>query len=167
MRLAVVPVSSHVGSVGSVSSEATHETIEDDVKLARALLRDNGVGLVAVKNGRVVATSQERGVRPLLDMALRRASDLAGAVLGDRVVGRASAMLCVYCRVAAVYTPLASESAVAELSSARIPLVADRRTQSILNRAGTDVCPFERMTEGLRSPAEVVQALRSFFGSGR
>ncbi|MDI7247147.1 MAG: DUF1893 domain-containing protein [Bacillota bacterium] len=139
--------------------------IEGDIQLARSLLRNGDLGLVAVKDGKVVASSRERGVRPLLHAVLGAGKGLEGAVVGDRVVGRASAMLCIYCDAGAVYTPLASEGALLELRSARIPVVAEATTSAILNRDGTDRCPFEKMTDGLGSPAEVVAALRTFFES--
>lgn len=150
-----------------MSSPARNCVIDEDIEIARSMLHDRDVGLVAVKDGKIIAASRERGVRPLVELVLRRGQDLTDAVVGDRVVGRASAMLCIYCKAAAVYTPLASEGAVAELESAHIPVVAEATTRSILNRAGTDVCPFEKMTAGLRSPAEVLGALRSFFGLGQ
>jgi hypothetical protein len=40
---------------------------------------------------------------------------------------------------------------------------ADERTPRILNRDGTDVCPFEKMTEPLKSSHEVFHALVEFF----
>ncbi|MEW6227060.1 MAG: DUF1893 domain-containing protein [Bacillota bacterium] len=150
-----------------MSSPTRNCVIDEDIEIARNMLYDRDVGLVAVKDGKVITTSRERGVRPLVDVVLRHEQDLTDAVVGDRVVGRASAMLCIYCKAAAVYTPLASEGAVAELESAHIPVIAEATTRSILNRAGTDVCPFEKMTAGLRSPAEVLGALRSFFGLGQ
>ncbi len=127
------------------------------------MLRGGDLGLVAVKDGKVVASSHEHGVRPLVDAVLADRERLRGAVVGDRVVGRASAMLCIYCDVAAVCTPLASEGAASELKSADIPLFAEKMAPSILNRDATNRCPFEKMTDGLRSPDEVVAALRAFF----
>jgi hypothetical protein len=122
-----------------------------------------GLGLAAVKHGKVIASSREHGVRPLLDAVTSVGENLSGAVIGDRVVGRASAMLCIYCGVRAVYTPLASETALGELAAAGIPVIVDGTAPAILNRDGTDRCPFEKMTDGLSSPAEVVETLRAFF----
>lgn len=137
--------------------------IRSDVEVAREMVLKRGLGLVAVKDGEVVIGSRERGVRPLVEAVLRAGERLRGAVVGDRVVGRASAMLCVYTGVGAVYTPLASEGALRELALAGIPAIADSTAPAILNRDGTDRCPFEKMTDGLRTPAEVVEALKAFF----
>ncbi len=167
MRVAVL-ANLHFGrSADTLRFTGCRSRIQSDIETARDMLLEGGLGLVAVKDGKVVVSSRERGVRPLVDAVLGVRESLKGAVVGDRVVGRASAMLCVYCGVGAVYTPLASEGALAELASAGIPVVADRTTPAILNRDGTDRCPFEKMTDGLRSPAEVVDTLRAFFETRR
>jgi len=59
---------------------------------------------------------------------------------------------------------LASDSAATELQLANIKLIADERTPRILNRQGTDMCPFEKMTEDLQSSNEVFQTLVDFLG---
>lgn len=148
-----------------MSSREDRRALEADIALSRSVLAEQGLGLVVARKGRVVASSSEHGVRPLLRVALRRREDIAGAAVADRVVGRASAMLCVYCRAAAVSTPLASEGAVRELRSAGIRVAADVVVPSILNRTGTDVCPFEKMTAGLGSADDVVRTLEAFFAA--
>lgn len=147
--------------------DATSHTVQEDLELAKDMLH-SGLGLVAIKGGRVITSSRERGVRPLVEAVLRFSDgdDLRDAAIADRVVGRASAMLCIFCGAAAVYTPLVSEGAASELKGADVLLVADTTTRYILNREGNDMCPFEKMTEGLRMPAQVVAALRAFFEAG-
>lgn len=139
--------------------------IEQDIELAKKMICDNGLGLVAIKEGRVILKSGERGVRPFVQAINELGDTLHGSVIGDRVIGRASAMLCIYLGATAVYTPLISDSAVAEFRLADIKLVADKRTPYILNRQGTDMCPFEKMTEASRSPDEVFRTLAGFLGT--
>jgi hypothetical protein len=141
--------------------------IEQDIELARKIIRDNGMGLVAIKDGKILVQAQDRGVRPFVQAVIDVGEALSGAVIGDRVIGRASAMLCIYSGVVAAYTPLASESAAEELCVANIELIADEKTPHILNREGTDVCPFEKMTESLKSSHEVFHALVGFFENKR
>ncbi|MFY9535232.1 MAG: DUF1893 domain-containing protein [Bacillota bacterium] len=143
----------------------TGNRIEYDLRHAQRLIRDNGLGLVALKDGKVLIEAKERGIRPFVKAVMELGEKLEGAVIGDRVIGRASAMLCIYSGVAAAYTPLASDAAIEELRMADILLVADERTPHILNRNGTDVCPFEKMTEPLESSHEVFRVLVEFFGN--
>ena len=139
--------------------------MEQDIELTRKIIRENGMGLVAVKEGEILIEAQDRGVRPFVQAVIDLGEQLNGAVIGDRVIGRASAMLCIYSGAVAAYTPLVSEQAIAELQSANIRLVADKRTPCILNRQGTDMCPFEKMTEAITSPNEVFQILANFLGT--
>jgi hypothetical protein len=137
--------------------------IEHEIELTRKMINENGMGLVAIKDGKVLIQAQDRGVRPFVQAVMDLGEKLGGAVIGDRVVGRASAMLCIYSGAVAVYTPLVSDNAAEELRTANIRLVADETTPRILNRDGTDVCPFEKMTETLESSHEVFHALVGFF----
>lgn len=139
--------------------------IEEDIRLTQKIISENGMGLVAIKEGKVLIQAEDRGVRPFVQAVMDLGEKLHGAIIGDRVVGRASAMLCIYSRAVAVYTPLVSDMAVAELQLANIELIADKRTPRILNRQGTDMCPFEKMTETLKSPDEVFRALVDFLGT--
>ena len=128
------------------------------------MISENGLGLVAIKEGKVIMEAEDRGIRPFVQAVIELGEKLRGAVIGDRVTGRASAMLCIYSGAVAVYTPLASDSAATELQLANIKLIADERTPRILNRQGTDMCPFEKMTEDLKSSNEVFRALADFLG---
>lgn len=138
--------------------------IEHDIELARKMISENSLGLVAIKEGKVIMEAEDRGIRPFVQAVTDLGEKLRGAVIGDRVTGRASAMLCIYSGAVAVYTPLASDSAATELQLANIKLIADERTPRILNRQGTDMCPFEKMTEDLQSSNEVFWTLVDFLG---
>lgn len=138
--------------------------IEHDIELARKMISENSLGLVAIKEGKVIMEAEDRGIRPFVQAVIELGEKLRGAVIGDRVTGRASAMLCIYSGAVAVYTPLASDSAATELQLANIKLIADERTPRILNRQGTDMCPFEKMTEDLQSSNEVFWTLVDFLG---
>jgi len=153
---------SRLYAVRTVVDMSKHQ-IEHDIELTRKIISENGMGLVAIKDGKVLTQAQDRGVRPFVKAVMDLGEELRGAVIGDRVMGRASAMLCIYSGAVAAYTPLVSDTAVEELKIANIELVADERTPRILNRDGTDVCPFEKMTEPLKSSHEVFHALVEFF----
>lgn len=158
----VMESTSRLYAVRAVVDMSKHR-MEHDIELTRKIISENGMGLVAIKDGEVLIQAQDRGVRPLVQAIIDLGDRLRGAVIGDRVVGRASAMLCIYSGAVAVYTPLVSDSAVEELGTANIKLIADERTPRILNRDGTDVCPFEKMTEALKPSHEVFHALAGFF----
>ena len=134
----------------------------DDLVVARDTFRSGAVSLVAVRDGRILGSSSAGGVRPLLQLVLQLGDELRGAALADKVVGRASALLCRHAGIDAVYAPVLSEAARHELDLAGIQMEADRIVPRILNRTGDNLCPFEQLTDGL-APGEALTALRRFF----
>ena len=159
------PVEPHIevseGAVLSLSKDGAGR-VGSDLELARRLLGEGGLAFVLAKEGRVLASSKEEGVRPFFEVVASTGGELKGAVLADRVVGRAVALLCLYAGIAAVSTPLASEPALRMLEPA-IKTHADRVVPHILNRAGTGLCPFEALTAAIDTPEEAIVALRRFF----
>ena len=141
-------------------------SIEHDMELAQKMIQENDLGLVAIRDGKVIMQSEDRGVRPFVQAITDLGDELNGVVIGDRVVGRASAMLCIYSGAVAVYTPLVSDAAEVQLQLADIRLSADKKTPYILNRQRTDMCPFEKMIDKLKSPDEVFHTLRNFLKIG-
>jgi hypothetical protein len=135
---------------------------EDDVKLAKAERERRRLALVAVRDGRVIATGERGGVVDLLAILNRRDVTLKGASLSDRVVGRAAAMLARCGGVARVQAGLLSEPGARALDAARIPHAADRVVPRILNKAGDGLCPMERLSLEESDPQRCRRALEEF-----
>ena len=66
---------------------------------------------------------------------------LRSAAIADKIVGSAAAML--------------KEQGVNITTKNLVP--------RILNRDGTDLCPFEKLAQGASSPSRLFSALESFF----
>ncbi len=62
--------------------------IEHDIELARKMISENGLGLVAIKEGKVIMEAEDRGIRPFVQAVIELGEKLRGAVIGDRVTGR-------------------------------------------------------------------------------
>jgi len=135
---------------------------EADLKMARAERERRRLALVAVKDGRVVATGQRGGVVDLLDILRRKDVDLKGAALSDRVVGKAAAMLARCGGVTRVHGALMSDAAARTLDEVRVPHAADRRVTRILNRSGDDLCPMERLSMPHSDPQRCRRDLQEF-----
>jgi hypothetical protein len=135
---------------------------EADLKMARAERERRRLALVAVKDGRVVATGQRGGVVDLLDILRRKDAALEGAALSDRVVGKAAAMLARCGGVARVHAGLLSDAAARTLDEARVPHAAEKRVARILNRSGDDLCPMERLSIPHSDPQRCRRDLEGF-----
>lgn len=111
--------------------------------------------LIMDMGGRVIHTSAENGVRPLLG-ALQL---ISGAVVADRIIGRAAAFLAVYGGAAAVYGHIMSRPAMDVLREHNIPFEYGTEVSHILNRAGTGPCPMEALVLEISSPAAAYEAI--------
>ena len=135
----------------------------EDVELARRLLEQENLNLVVVKEGQTIATSRKGGVRPLFEAVVTMGESLHGAAIADKIVGSAVAMLCLYARIDSVYAGIASKGALAMLEEQGINVRGETVVSRILNRDGTDLCPFEKLARKASSPVQLFSALESFF----
>lgn len=137
----------------------------DDLKKAREILDASDFSLVLVKGKAVLFSSSEKGITGLLRATFLCGQELAGASLADRIVGRAAALLALYCGISAVHARLLSEEGESLLKSSGILLSHDRKVPLILNRAGTGPCPLEEKSRAFESPQQAFKELSNQFST--
>jgi Domain of unknown function (DUF1893) len=133
-----------------------------DLELAKQIFHSDGAAFVLVKAGRVLARGSREGIGELLTATETLGTEVNGASLADKIVGKAVAMVAAHAGLRAVYSPLASEAARRVLSAREIALEAERMVPLILNRRNDGPCPMERLTLPLEQPEEAVTALKEF-----
>ena len=150
----------------TVEGLETHREVrpmsEDDV-IAEAvrIIESGGAGVVVVKDGVIVATEPNGpGVRPLLRVHDMRPDVLKGALVVDKVVGRAAAAIALHGGAAQVYGLLMSEPAKAFLAAKGVKASARAIVPKILNRDRTGLCPLEDSVKDLDDPDKMIAALR-------
>ncbi len=126
--------------------------------MARRSVVEAGASVAVWRGGAVVARASGRGIGPLL--ALLDARKLCGAVVCDKVVGRAAAAICVAGGAQKVCADLMSAPAAAFLKAHGVPSEAARLVPQIDNRDRTGPCPMEGAVRDLEDPAEMVGAIR-------
>ncbi len=117
---------------------------------------------LVVQQGEVIRTFIRRGVADLLDLLDHDPAFLHGASLADKVVGRGAAALMVKGEVGRLHTDVISRPALELLQEAGIDTAYDCLVPHIINRAGTDWCPVERLCHGLTSVDAMIDAIRTF-----
>jgi len=125
-----------------------------DVDLAKKRLFDEKLSLVIVKQGQTVFTDKEPGIRGLIEAITNCGVSLHGAAVADRVLGKAAALLCVYAKFSSVYASVMSNLGEKILEKFSIPYQHGTLVPNILNRRGTDTCPFEKAVMNTDSPEE-------------
>lgn len=117
-------------------------------------LKGNDYSLLIRKGAVVIYQSSEVMLKPLLECLSQHRAEMTDALVVDRVVGRAAALLFAMVNVSEVVTLLASTSAQQVCQFYGIPLHADKIVPRILNRAKTDLCPMEKLAQNYQSPAD-------------
>ena len=134
--------------------------------MARKILSESKYSIVVVRNGIVLTKKQGNGIKPFLETIDELGQKMNGSTIGDRILGKASALLCVYSKVANVYSPQSTKSALAVLIRAGIPGQTDEMIPYIKNRYGNDICPFEKMLLNIDSPDEAYKILKQAVDKG-
>lgn len=122
---------------------------KEDIDILREQLSEHS--LVVIRDGKT-EVYDGRGIKPLVDYV--RYKDFEKAYAGDKVIGKASALLFVYGGAKYVYTPLISKPAVEVFKKHSVKYSADRVVDNIKNRKGDDLCPMEKKVSSIDSPEE-------------
>ena len=87
----------------------------------------------------------KRGVQDLHQLLRTSPDTLRGAMIADKVVGKGAAVLMTAGGVRWVYADVISQSALEFLLKHNIEAEYGRVVPNIINRAGTDICPVEKL----------------------
>ena len=126
---------------------------------AQRMIREKRAECVVVKKGMLEAR-RGRGVMPLLEFYDHSPGHFSGAVVVDKVIGRAAAMIAIKGKVRAVYGEIMSEDALELLGRHGIPAAYGQLVPRILNVKRDGLCPLEQSVEGIEDPDRALAALR-------
>ncbi len=130
-----------------------------DLETAEARLTADNLSIVFVKDGQTIFSSGKTGLRPLVEAIQIQDETLEGSSMADKVVGRAAALLAIYAKVRSVYASTIASGAAQLLDQHVIPYRYGSMVKQILNRDGTDTCPFEKSVRDTDNPEEALQQI--------
>ena len=122
-------------------------------------LKEDGVTFAAL-TGNGLVTSSEKGISPMMRLLCRDPDALKGAFVGDRVVGKAAAVLALYGGASGLYGELISEHARRLLERSSVPFSYGRLTPFIQNRKGDGMCPMEESVLKIEDVPEAFEILK-------
>lgn len=125
-------------------------------------LLHNGKYSCVIANHGLVRTFQRRGVADLFDLLEHEPEYLKGAILADKVVGKAAAALMALGGVTIMHADVMSQPALTLLQEAQIEVDCPTIVPHIINRAGTGWCPLESASRDLHSTQEILDVVRLF-----
>jgi hypothetical protein len=130
-------------------------------ELKKRLEREDVRGVVRTANGEI-REFHRQGVIDLFTLLTEEPQMLLGAQIADRVIGRGAALLMVKGRVQEVFAYVISKQALDILQQAGIPTTYATLQPHIINRAGTDICPVEKLTASTDDPDEAYELIKEF-----
>lgn len=133
-----------------------------DLATATEKLRTSGDSLVVVKDGNILTSKQNGGIRPLFDAVSELGDEMEGSCIADKVIGKAAAALCISAGVKGVYTPVMSRAAKGLLADNGIIHSTHLLVPWILNKDKSDLCPLEKMTMGTDDWKDIVEIVKDF-----
>jgi len=116
--------------------------------------------------GETVATSRERGIKPILRWLREEPELLRCAVAADKVIGKAAALLFAQGGVSAVWAGILSDAGLAVLEEQGIPYSYARKVAYIANREGNGLCPMEQRVLTIDDPEEAFRIFDELIPQG-
>lgn len=127
---------------------------------ARDLINTGQAECVLILGDSIHAVERGHGVSPLLNLYDRLGGEMRGAILVDKVIGRAAASIAICGQVSHVHGELMSEDAITFLNDNGLTESHVTLVPRILNQRRDGLCPLEQSVLGLTDPAEALAALR-------
>ena len=115
-----------------------------------------------IHNNGATRTFHERGVKDLHRLLTQEPEILSGASLADKVVGKGAAALMISGGVAWVYADVISQAAMVLFEQSRVEVQYAEIVPNIINRAGTDICPVEKLCRDCQTAAECLPLIDKF-----
>ena len=156
----------------STPSEQHEESIpSSDFDEALALIKGGDVSCVVMRGQAIIHTADGRGVSPILNLYRSQPETLYGAVVVDKIIGKAAAMILVLGKVERTYGLVMSAAGREYLERHGVVTEYKLCVDVISNRSGNGICPIEKSVlavdnpeEGLARIEEMMAQLRSMAG---
>jgi len=123
-------------------------------------LRREGLNLIILKGDETLFTSNREGMRPLLEAINSLGlSKLRDSIVVDKIIGKAAALLVSYFKAEEAHCVVLSMRAREVLERQVIRYYSERLIPEMMNKFGTDVCPFEKAVLDVDDPEEGYERL--------
>ena len=118
-------------------------------------LDEEKLNLIIIKNRKDIFKSSKNGMIPLLE-AIENLGlpTLSNSIVIDKLVGKAAALIICFFKAREVQTKILSFNARDVLEKYKLKHSSEILIPKIMNRSGTDVCPFEKAVFNTKDPAE-------------
>ena len=138
-------------------NKRVHGNLNKIINFATSMINDDKAACVVIKNGKVIDSEAGRGVKPII--ALSKRSVLSDALVVDKVVGKAAAMVMTYSGVKYCHAITISEFARNWFEKCDVEVTYEKCVPYIVNRAGDGMCPMEETVQNLIKHDGIIDVL--------
>jgi hypothetical protein len=137
-----------------------NDEILNDIELARKVICNEDCSFAVVKYGKIWKKTKETGVKPILDTITEMGEDIHGSIIGEKKLGKASALLCRYAKASGVYSPQGTKTAIALLIMGGIPCQVDSMIPTIDRFRDPGLYQVDGMVKDVNTPKEAYLILK-------
>ncbi len=148
----------HAAKIGLGKREYKIVNIDGEEMLKT--LNQNGLSLL-VRNKGITTQHENRGVQDLLQLLQEKPDRLQGAIVADKLIGKAAAALMIAGGVKEVHTNLICTPARELFEANNVLCFAKEEVPEILNRDRSGKCPIDSQIEDAATVEECVKILES------
>ena len=145
-----------MGEKKNMVSQKDTEAIE----LAKRMIREETCSFAVVKEGRIVYQDKGNGVKPIMKLLDSNRELLKDAVVVDKLIGKAAALLLCLGEVKQIYAITMSEAGKAYLDRGGIEAGYEKCIGMISNRRKDGICPLERAVSEIEDPQTAYERLK-------
>lgn len=138
-----------------------------DIELAKNLLNNEKKAIVIVKSGKVIFSSEDKGIKPVYEALIEFKDGLQGSSVADKVIGKAAAMIYEHADIKELSTNLISEKAVDVLKNTSIVYEYEKSVPYIKNRDRSGMCPIETLSLEVNNINELLLKISNFLKKER
>ena len=134
-----------------------------DLKKAEEILLNSRFTFVLLKDGKLIKTSHKKGVIPFMEIIRENDQLLEDAIIADKVIGKATALLAAGHKAKAIYAKIISQKARKVLDHHSIYYRFNNCVDYIMNRDKSGQCPIEKLTWELKDPHIAYQRILRYY----
>ena len=131
--------------------------INEQRKILDELL--NEYALIILRDGEIIFQSKKHTLTPLIDAIETLNKGANNLIIGDRVVGKAAALLMINLEPKYVYARILSIHARKVFDRCNIMYEYGKIVEMIKTKSG-DMCPFERLVLDIDDPKEALRIIK-------
>lgn len=140
--------------------EIKNQKLLDVIGEAKGMIKENICSFVVIKEGKIVYQDKGNGVKPIIKLLDTDRELLKDAVVVDKIIGKAAALLLCLGQVKMIYGITMSETGKKYLDSIGMDYKNDMCIDVISNRKRDGICPLERAVNDIDEPEAAYHKLK-------